>query len=94
MNTPSKIISTLALAVAAGLSLAQAAQAAPRTYGPRDTVRFERLAESREPCDPVVAHRWNGSTKQREAVEICARAPARTTSIKRWVGPRNTVPVR
>ncbi|MFA5937753.1 MAG: hypothetical protein WC809_00230 [Sinimarinibacterium sp.] len=95
MNTSSKTIRTLALVLIAGLSLAQAAQAAPQSFGPRNTVRFERLAETRQPCDhTVVGHRWNGSTKQRETVAICRSDSTRVARVERWVGPRGTVPLR
>lgn len=93
MNTPSKTLLTLGLALVSGLSLIQSAQAAPRTYGPRDTVRFERLSDAQaQPCRTVVAHRWNGSAKRREAVEVCAGRDDHT-SVKRWVGPRDTIPI-
>lgn len=93
MNNLSKTLLTLGLVLVGGLSLIQSAHAAPRTYGPRDTVRFERLSEAQaQPCRTVVAHRWNGSAKQREAVEVCASRDDQAR-VKRWIGPRDTIPI-
>ncbi|HJO34948.1 MAG TPA: hypothetical protein QF361_01865 [Gammaproteobacteria bacterium] len=94
MNHSSRIIitRTLGLGLIAGLSLIQAAQAAPETYGPRGTVRFEPLPAAQQPCRTVVRNVWDGSTKGRKEVTVqeCNRAQAR--KVKSWAGPRNTIP--
>ncbi|MDD3762957.1 MAG: hypothetical protein VYC42_16050 [Pseudomonadota bacterium] len=85
---------TLGLTLIATLSLIQPAQAAtPRTYGPRDTVRFERLSPAPStPCRTVMAHRLDGSAKRREVVEVC-ESQREQVKARRWIGPRHTIPI-
>lgn len=93
MNTTSRVIRNLGLGLVAGLSLIQAAQAAPETYGPRGTVRFEPLPAVAQDCPTAVRQVWDGGAKDRKAVTVRECASAKTRKVKAWTGPRNTVPV-
>lgn len=93
MNTTSKVIRNLGLGLVAGLSLIQAALAAPETYGPRGTVRFEPLSEAVQNCTTSVRQVWDGSAKSRKAVTVRECAGTKTRKVKTWTGPRNTIPV-
>ncbi len=57
MNTTSRVIRNLGLGLVAGLSLIQAAQAAPETYGPRGTVRSEAMPAVQN-CTTTVKQVW------------------------------------
>ncbi len=93
MNNTTRVIRMLGIGVIAGLSLIQTAQAAPETYGPRGTVRFEPLPETVQNCTTSVRRVWDGSAKSRKAVTVRECAGAKTRKIKTWTGPRNTIPV-
>lgn len=93
MNTPSKTLRSLGLAVIAGASLIQAAQAAPPSYGPRNTVRFEPLAPAHASCPTRTGYAFDGSTKQRHSVAVPVCNDSSLTRVKRWIGPRNTIPI-
>lgn len=94
MNIASRTLRNLGLALVAGLSLAQAAQAAPQTYGPRNTVRFDPGAPAKRPsCPDRERYVYDGSTKQRKLVIARVCDEAQPTGSKRWIGPRNTIPV-
>lgn len=93
MNTTSRVIRNLGLGMIAGLSLIQAAQAAPETYGPRGTVRFEATPAVQESCTTTVKQVWDGSNKGLRAVSVRECPSAKAVKVKAWTGPRNTVPV-
>lgn len=93
MNTTSRVIRNLGLGLVAGLSLIQAAQAAPESYGPRSTVRFEPLPAVAQDCTTTVRQIWDGSAKGRKTVTVRECASAKARKVKAWTGPRNTVPV-
>ncbi len=93
MNTPSRIIRNLGLGLVAGLTLIQAAQAAPETYGPRGTVRFEPLPAAVQNCTTTVRQVWDGSAKRRGAVTVRNCTGVKTRKVTARIGPRNTIPV-
>jgi hypothetical protein len=92
MNTTSRVIRNLGLGLVAGLSLIQAAQAAPETYGPRGTVRSEAMPAVQN-CTTTVKQVWDGGNKGLKAVTVRECASAKARKVKAWTGPRNTIPV-
>lgn len=92
MNTTSRVIRNLSLGLIAGLSLIQAAQAAPETYGPRGTLRFEAIPAVQD-CKTTVKQVWDGSNKGLKAVTVRECTSAKARKVKAWIGPRNTIPV-